>query len=286
MKRTDLVAIKAFGDLVIALTAVRAVPAEARSRYRLLVGAHLVPLVEAIGSPVTVEVLDHREQDVPAMYDVRRCGPSAAMRSAWRLRRLIRAAQPNQLLFDRLSARERWLAGGGAADQLPAAANIYLAYAKALGLVPAAPAPAPRQGAVGIFPGSRVAAKNLTRKIVRATMAAIERAGFTPCLLLLEGERPDLEVSGLAHQIVPRSLAAMIDAVTRCSCIISADSMPAHVAEQRGIPVHVISPIDNRYWLPQSAFMLDRWSLFDADIGSQVGLFLTAIQKEVHDYVA
>jgi hypothetical protein len=280
MNRTDLVLVKAFGDLVIALTAVGRAPAATRARYRLLIGHHLVPLFEAIGEPIEYQVLAHGGPGVPAMYDLRRCGVIRAVHSAWKLRRLIAATAPSHLLFDRLGARERWLAAGTAADPLPAAANIYLAYEAALGFVPATSMTMIRRRDIGIFPGSRIAAKNLTEAVVRMTITAIEGAGFVPRLFLLEGERPDLEGMGLPHRILPRSFAAMVTAVMDCGAIVSADSVPAHVAEQRGVPVHVISPVDNRYWLPRSAFLLNRWSLFDADIGGEIGSFLVALEKE------
>lgn len=279
MTPIDIVAIKAFGDLVITLTALATNPA-LPSGTRLLLGEHLVPLADALTIPTPTIVVAHGEAGVPAIYDIRRCGAPAALQSAWRLRRLFRAARPEVLLFDRVGTRERWLAGSARTHALPPAENIYLAYAGALGSSTARPSTRPpANGIVGIFPGSRLASKNLPEPVVRTAIQAIADAGLIPRLLLLEGERPDLEGSGLPHEIVPRSFPAMIAAVGACGIVLSADSMPAHVAENRGIPVFVLSPVDNRYWLPLSAFTANRWALFSDDVAARTGQFLRAANE-------
>lgn len=279
MSRTDVVLVKSFGDLVIPATVIGHIPDRGRENYRLLVGEHLVALLDAIGKPAETFVLHHGEDRVPALYDIRRCGPTAALRSAWQLRSAIAEAEPSSLLFDRIGARERWLARGVQACGLPEAQNIYLAYEATFGVVDGPRLATYAGGDIGIFPGSRVATKNLPYDIVRTALASILQSGVGARLVLLEGERPDLEASGLPHEIVPRSLGAMVAAVDRCGAIVSADSMPAHVAENRGIPVHVFSPVDNRYWLPRSAFVLDRWSLFDADIAAAMTQYLVHLTK-------
>jgi hypothetical protein len=45
--------------------------------------------------------------------------------------------------------------------------------------------------------------------------------------------------------------------------VISADSLPAHIAEIKGFKPVVVSPIDNSYWLPQTSFHSGAWSLFE-----------------------
>ena len=278
MTPIDIVATKSFGDLVIALTALTTMPAAPVAR--LLLGDHLVPLAETLSVPIPTVVIAHGEAGVPAIYDVRRCGARAALRSAWHLRWLFRAARPEALLFDRVGMRERWLSGGARAHALPAAENIYLAYAEAFGGVTASP-PAfnPINDVVGIFPGSRLASKNLPEMVVRSAIDTVAGAGLSPHLLLLEGERPDLERSSMPHEIVPRSFAAMKAAVAACGLVVSADSMPAHIAENQNIPVFVLSPVDNRYWLPFSAFAANHWALFADDVPARLGPFLRVLNE-------
>lgn len=63
--------------------------------------------------------------------------------------------------------------------------------------------------------------------------------------------------------MVPRRFQAMADAVRSVDAVISADSMPAHMAEYFGSPVFVVSPVPNAYWLPLSCLTTDRWVLFN-----------------------
>ena len=127
---------------------------------------------------------------------------------------------------------------------------------------------------IGIFPGSRLASKNLPLELVTATVSAIEAAGCSATVELLEGERPDLERALPGANIVARDFGSMIAAVRACDGIISADSMPAHLAEMAGLPVFVFSPVGNRYWLPRSAFMADRWALFEEGAATRLKEFL------------
>ena len=62
---------------------------------------------------------------------------------------------------------------------------------------------------------------------------------------------------------VPRNFSAMANAIKKVDAVISADSMPAHMAEYFGVPVFVITPEPNRYWLPVSAFNNNFWCCFN-----------------------
>ena len=278
----DIVATKSFGDLVIALTAIRR-GAATEPAPRLLLGEHLVPLFDALAQghgEQPVVLLRHGESGVPSAYDIRKNGVRAATASLLRLRGAIheaaRGAGAQRLLFDRMGWRERAIAGHTPAVALPARGNIYLAYEAVLG---AGSRPAPRPGKaggiVGVFPGSRLARKNLPRPLIEHAIRAIAAQGARARLCLLEGERPDLELAELAPVIVPRSFAAMVAAVSACDAVVSADSLPAHLAEALGVPVFVASPVPNAYWLPRSAFLGRRWCLFDHAVEEALAPFLS-----------
>jgi len=270
----DIVSVKAFGDLIIILSSLKSAPTAHRSR--LLLGRHLQPLFDALESPVEATWLDHGETGVPSFYDIRNSGVRKAAVSALWLRRGVAAASSrNVLLFDRLGWRERFLAGGRRARALPPADNIYLAY-RALFGNPALDSALPRRGGhIGIFPGSRLASKNLPLELVGQVRKRIAAHGGESELLLLDGERPDLERAGLGGRVVPRSFAAMLDAVRTCDAVISADSMPAHLAQMMGRPVFVFTPVVNNYWLPYSALAGNRWALFRDGPGQALSDFLS-----------
>lgn len=268
-----VVALKSFGDLVIAASVVAKAGA---GGPRMAIGQHLLPLWEAIGGGEAI-VIDHGFAGVPPIYDIRKLGYARALRSLWDVRRAADAALPRdaRLLFDSDGWRQRLIAGGRARAALPAAENIYLAYRAHLRLAEAGAPPTPTGATVGLFPGSRLASKMLPVPVVRALMDAVAARGLTPVLWLLEGESPELEAAGLPFRPVPRSFAALRDAVAAMNRIVSADSLPAHMAERLGVPSFVVSPVDNRYWLPESAWRADRWALFaDAAASPRLAAFL------------
>jgi ADP-heptose:LPS heptosyltransferase len=173
------------------------------------------------------------------------------------------------LLLDRLNWRERFIVGERPAAGMKAGTpNIYKGYDRLLvdngfRLQPPTATRTGERRRAGIFPGSRIAAKNLPTDLVSEIMRESERTGMSTSLFLLEGERPDLEASGLPHMMVPRQFRALRDAIASVDVVFSADSLPAHLAESLGIDVFVLTPRPNEFWMPHSVFENRRWSLFD-----------------------
>lgn len=269
--------VKAFGDLVIACAVLdQAAPAH-RERLILLVGDHLAELAAALEPAVAVLVVPTGEPGVPAVFDARKAGWQRALTSAFTLRRAVaRSSLPRHvpLLFDQVSLRERWISGSHVAIAAARGAdNIYSGWragleSRGVTFSPVADRAGEAAHAVAICPGSRIAAKNLPMALVAGLVDTLVERGMAPRLVLLAGERPDLEASALPKEIVPRSFAAMIAAVRRADAVIGADSMPAHIAERFGRPVYVFSPQPNLYWLPQSAFERNNWALIGNGVAS------------------
>ncbi|WP_298675309.1 hypothetical protein [uncultured Sphingomonas sp.] len=279
----QFLSVKAFGDFVIAATSLERAAPEDRARLSILAGDHLRPLAEAVSPACGLTFLGSGISGVPAIFDTRRAGARAAIRSATMLRRAVRQARDRSttLVLDKNGWRERWLATPQGALALPTARNIYAAYdafLAAAGIVfegsVSAKGGAMVDAVVGLFPGSRVAAKNLPFHVVRAALAAIARSGKHARLFLLEGERPDLEHSDLPFEMVPRRFEALIAAVDSVGSVIGADSLPAHLAERAGRPVFVLSPRPNIFWLPRSSLAHDHWAVFDADLDLSLARFL------------
>lgn len=264
--------VKAFGDLVIAHAATTRVIEAQRPQLTLAIGDHLVPLCEALDPDVKVVRLAIAEAGVPAVFDVRLHGALAAARSAWRVRRAIKRApiaRSALLALDRLGARERFILGGRRAVRMPTETiNIYEGYDRLLRnagfdiLHWAGPKSAAARP-IGIFPGSRIAAKNVPAPLIADIMHTAQTQGLQVNLFLLDGERPDLEASALPHTILPRRFSALREAIALSSGVLSADSLPAHFAESLGHPVFVLTPRPNEFWMPRSVFLGRRWCLFD-----------------------
>lgn len=261
--------LKAFGDLVIlrsALARANILPAPA-----IVIGSHLFELGNALGSYCGQQLVVETHGQVPAIFDLRRRGIGKALRSAIDLhRRFCRLEIDGDapLTFDKLGWRERFIARGRSVQALPDAANIYLAYSKLLREPEESPAYGVRQQdtrlrTAGIFPASRIGAKNLPSKLIGRLVQACRNADLQPIIHLLEGERPELEGFDEHVRLVPRSFRALAAAVRSVDLVLSADSLPAHLAEYFGRPVFVLTPVDNEYWLPLGAFVHRRWARFE-----------------------
>jgi hypothetical protein len=281
----SLVAFKAFGDLVIAINCIERRAPEASTRIEILLGQHLRPLFDALQSRIPVRMLDHPEPSLPSLFTIKTDGPLKALASATSLKRAVKAAgipPHNILLFDQLGPRERFVTMGWRKVAMPETDNIYLSYDRFFDELnlPLADGASERQGdgPLRIFPGSRVPAKNLPLELIREIIATADASGIAAELMLLEGERPDLETCGLPFRLVPRNFSSMVAAVREAGKVISADSMPAHIAEYVGGPMFVFSPVPNRYWLPRSAYLKQWDALFDDGGGSsRLASFLDAI---------
>jgi hypothetical protein len=272
--RLVFVSVKSFGDLIIAVTCLARISPDARHRVTLLIGEHLSPLASVLTILVEVRVLDERLDGPAPLFDARRLGIGAAVSSALSLRRAIgRAVAPGEtLVFDTIGLRERFLAFGRRALALPPAANIYAAYEalfsknglpmQAIG--PAVPTPV-EGGLVRIFAGARMAHRRPPASLLHRAVQRVEAKGGRAEIMLLDGERPDLEGERLPVVVVPRDFGAMLDVMRRSDAVISPDSMTAHLAEYCSKPVLVLTPADKFYWMPRFAAETGAIALFDDD---------------------
>ncbi|QHL90225.1 hypothetical protein GVO57_04465 [Sphingomonas changnyeongensis] len=278
--------LKAFGDFVIANAAAERVAAQDRQRVTIAIGTHLQQLCEAVAPTVPVITVASPEASVPAIFDIRKLGLSAALKSAWQVRRAVERAAIGRdalILVDGLGMRERFVIGSRPAIGMSAAtANIYHGYdallqAAGIRLAPAQPARAATVRRAGIFPGSRIAAKNLPVALVADLLNEAGRRGVSTDLYLLQGERPDLEASGLPHIVMPRQFTALRAAIAGVDFVVSADSLPAHLAESLCIDSFVITPRPNEFWMPRSVFDHRRWGLFnEPGLIARIGALLSA----------
>lgn len=265
----SFVTLKAFGDYVIAYSSLRSYM-EGSSH---VVGSHLRALALAINPEWHPVFLEHQEASVPAAFDVKKRGLRAAASSTLELRKAIsRLPEGRVLVFDRWTWREKLLAAQRPAMCLPPAANIYLAYQEffksqnlrlAFAQSPRLVARAPRGSKVRIFAGSRLEKKKIPLALCEQLISALAQRGEEAEVVALENEYPALEAAPLPKLILPHSFTGMVNCVAESKLVISADSLPAHIAEIYGLKPVVVSPIDNSYWLPRSSFDSGAWSLFD-----------------------
>jgi ADP-heptose:LPS heptosyltransferase len=272
---TTIVTLKAFGDFLIAYSALlRARASDPAADIQLLAGEHVRPLGLALGvQEAQVHYIGGSAlKDVPAAFDVRRRGLWAAWRSLAALRQAVHSALPvhRQLVFDRLGLREQFIGGGRSRLALPGEVpNIYLAY-DANFLAGSSTAPRFEVGSAArralIVAASRVPRKVLPREVIAQVHRQLADRGVAAQVLLLEGELVEVPRSvGLIR--LPRQFSALIASLRETDIVVSADSLPAHIGEHLGKPTFVISPAPNPYWLPRAAFLQGGHGVF-GDLGN------------------
>lgn len=265
---------KALGDFVIAANCIARRKADPAIRVDLLLGEHLRILYDTLGMTIPFETLAHGENGVPALISLWEKGAVRGLRSAIGLKRALyraKIADDAVLLFDKLDKRERFLAAGFRHAVLPRADNIYLAYdafLDGLGLELAdSVSDGTTPGPLRIYPGARLPERHVPIEVIRSMLAVAAARGVEAELMLLEGERPDLEASNLPYTRVTRDFGSLIASIRGAGKVVSADSMPAHLSEYLGRPVFVSWPEIKTYWLPRSAFA-GGWSCLFGESGT------------------
>ncbi|MEO5493531.1 MAG: hypothetical protein ABIR08_05845 [Sphingomonas sp.] len=274
-EKLNVLCLKAFGDFTIAAASIEKIDPTERHRVRLVAGSHLAPLAAAVAPDVEIAYVDVGAHGVPPLFDIRKHGVRKAIRSGIGLRRAMRAMGPTigrSILVDRADHRAHFLFDRYDISELPPGSrNIYDAYQVAfssfgLASVQSVQALAtPASDLIGILPGSRIAAKNLPPALVAQSLDTCRRSGKMGRLILVHGERPDLEAAFSDAIVIVHDFGQLAAALRGVGQIISADSLPAHLAERSAIPVFVLSPVDNSYWLPKSSFDRSYWCLFKND---------------------
>jgi len=259
---------KSYGDLVIACNSLRNAD---RTRNGLLVGSHLSPLLNIIEFKGTWCVLE-TGNTVPALFDMKKNGSVSAIRNGFMLRKKIQASvrqRDDVLVFDELGVRQRFLAWPKRVEAVAQGAdNIYQDYARYLGLNEGGSVLAQQNDVtpsrkVYIFPDSRLQYKDLPDWLV-VEIAKENRMCGKDTIVVKVGKRIDLpQFDSLQIEWID-GLDTLNALVLKADFMVSADSLPAHLAEYLGVPVFVFTPIPTGYWVPLSSFKNGYFSGFNS----------------------
>jgi ADP-heptose:LPS heptosyltransferase len=261
---------KAFGDFVIALSAVKAILPQATSlRPTILAGNHLSELASALDAKSPVAFLgDEAWTDVPAAFDVGKRGRLAALLSLLEIRHQLKPLGTDcVLMFDRVGWRERFIGGQRLLIALPKdCGNIYSAYFRAFSDLkfPMTEANIEFDRKIHhavIVPGSRIPNKSLPAHVVSIIYEELRRRRIEVKVVSLVGDAADLP-AGVKSVALPRRFDALIATLKNSQMVVSADSLSAHLGEYLGLPTFVSTPSPNAYWLPQMAYRRDGWATF------------------------
>lgn len=254
----------AFGDFLIDCNFMR----RAGQAHRLLAASYLHPLAQAIDYQGPLNYFEMPAKDVPpSAFNARKAGLGAIAVSLWHLRAGVLTATtpvdtihvPHRDIRWRLACAPRRID----ALRLPHE-NIYLAYCARFGLAPqelvvAKPA-RPRE--VLVFPDSRQPAKQIPESTLRAFIDINTAMGVRTRIMRVRPPEPGRVDAPGEHSLW--GLSALVHAVRKAEMIVSADSLPGHLAEYFERPAFILTPQANEPLMPLSVLLRQRWSRFDA----------------------
>ncbi|WP_243374501.1 hypothetical protein [Geotalea sp. SG265] len=258
---------KAYGDLVIASNVIRRADL---SQNGILIGSHLRPLLDTLNFPGQSKVVEVGDV-VPALFDIKKCGYLRAMICGFWLKRGIRRIldpRYDTLVFDQLGIRQQFIASQFHIESLGVEDNIYKNYAEFLGIslsiTPTISSSKSKRTKVYVFPDSRLREKELPYSLLRDIVEVNKRYGKSTTIVKV----------GLPTELPPfvgaeikwlNGFPQLLSVIRGADAVVSADSLPAHLAEYNQIPVYVFTPVPNDYWMPLSSYADHYFSLFNVD---------------------
>jgi hypothetical protein len=266
--KINLINFKAFGDFVIASSAIRRINLDDVELPKIIAGEHVRSLASALKLENLVHFIgDKNWKDVPAAFDVRKRGAYAGLKSIFEIRRLLRGTPAEtHLVFDRLGWRERFIGYGFQLHELSEGdGNIYIAYdnlLQSLGFeIEAKFHSAGRIDRAIIIPGARMSHRIIPAQVISTYVRELARRNIQTEVVVLEGEAIDIPNDANLRR-VPRKFGMLIEEISNSDLVISADSLPSHLSEYLHVPIFVSTPAPKTYWLPRSSYITKGWASF------------------------
>ncbi len=267
-----LVSLRAFGDFVIATRmarAVRKLPPDVAA-LTVFTGDHVRSLARVLGIEDQVQFIP-TGTEVPAAFDVRLRGVGKAAVSLLKLRSQMAALPANsELIFHTYGMRERFIGWQYVRHGLVPGLNVYLAFEQTLQALGfgldrmdrSKPAHGAKLQRARIFPAARMVERCIPGDVMMRVCNQLREHGIDCEVVSLAGESGSVPPQ-LPVKKIERSFVALSEEIKTCDLVITADSLPGHLADYLDVPAYVLSPIRKEYWLPRSCFTQNAWSLFD-----------------------
>lgn len=252
----------AFGDFVIDCNFMQ----YAGSNDSLLAASYLKPLADALGFQGRIEFFNMPSNDIPpTVFGARKGRFSGILRSSYLLRKgILGSVGKNDTLHVPVEDL-RWQAicwPHSVNAVRTKKENIYNAYCDRLGVEPSSlvAVNSRKPSSILIFPDSRQAIRKIPDSTVSMLIAANDKLGLSTVVVKIRP--PGQQASCVANEISIWGLAALIELIKNADAIVSADSLPAHIAAYFMRPIFVITPVPKASWpqLPPSVLIPGFWS--------------------------
>lgn len=236
-------------------------------RCRLLSASYLRPLAEAIQFKGAIRYFDMQVNDVPpSVFNLRKAGIRAIISSMQQLRAGISSSTSPADTINVPHKDIRWWLACSPRRVVPLRLrheNIYLAYCSRFELSPESlisKMPGrPRE--VLIFPDSRQPNKQIPDSTLQSVMEI--NAMFGVRTTIVRVRPPDKNVNNSPNEVSLWGLTNLVRLIQEAEAIVSADSLPGHLAEYFKRPVFILTPKANEPLMPLSVLLYKRWSCFN-----------------------
>ena len=263
----NFVFIKGFGDFIIGAYFLKGLSQDNAKNLRILTTPRIAALADVMNLPIPLSILDLPGRDAPALYEIRTKGFLEAIKSGLAIKNAIRDLNSQnpifgELIFDKISFRERYISKGYKTISLPNnSANIYQAYDNLMRQLNFSVTSAndlsgklnnSHSDFIGVFPISRSQEKDIPASVLHLLNQLFEREGKKLKIYLFPDQLPRFkDVKNITA--IPKDFTTLIKHMRAHRFIISADSLPAHLAHYFNIPVFVLTRKNNHYWLPMES---------------------------------
>jgi len=258
----------AFGDFLIDCSFMRYAGCE----NAILAASYLKPLASALDFQGNIKYFDMPNTDIPpSLFNARRAKVPAMIRSLYLLRDGIKnSVSRDDTIYVPLKDLRWQLA---CLPYLPRSLrtreeNIYLAYCSHFGLDAESFVARleSKPSTVLVFPDSRQVHRQIPDRIISIILQANADLGIKS--LIVRVRPPDSAYVKHENEISIWGLPALVDLIRNAEAVVSADSLPAHLATYFMNPLFIITPTINASMpqMPPSVLKLQNWDGF-TDLG-------------------
>lgn len=260
-KKIVFTSFKSYGDFVILLTILKKFDVS----YKVLATSHLLPLFKSMNLNINIVFFKINENYIPSIFNFKKDGFWKALISFIKIKLFLykNLSKVDLLVFDKYSFREIFLSLSHNKKFISCSKfnNIYLNYEsfinkKFIFLLQKKDL----KNNIAIFPESRDKNKLLPVTFVKELVVYLESMNFIVTTIIVDKLLLD-KFNDCNAKLNINSFDGLIKNI-KANNVISADSLPSHIAEHFNIPNFVYVSKPNEYWMPYSCYTMHNWDTY------------------------